>query len=651
MTKKYRPELDGVRCIAVMAVVFYHGDFQLFKGGFVGVDVFFVLSGYLMTSIIITELQNGTFSLLKFYERRARRILPMLYVTLAGTFLPAYAYMLDEDLTLFAKSAFTASLGLSNILFQRCTFGYYDTKTEYVPLVHTWTLGVEEQFYVVIPLLFMALWRLSTNCKHLVVTSLSLLTIGSFLLTIVIGGETDRQISFKFYMLPTRFWELAIGSLLAFVLPREQTKLIQQIMSLCGLCGILVAITCFDKTLPNPSYFTLVPTVSTAFLIAFCDQETAVGKFLAHKVPVTVGLISYSVYLIHQPVFAFIKITSLAPNEEFNSAFLIFLIIGFSYLTWRYIESPFRNAKLVSISQLLGFIATFFIGMSFFQFTLISNTQTPVQVTNMPEPSLFYFMDKTEFRLKCHDFADNQINAYFCPVGTTKNVSSQPTYLLYGDSLALALVSAFDQFNETGVFTSFTHFPNLLPTSDMVARGHVLNNYHGHMILPYEMMQFINKTSSIEKVFLAIDWSLELSNSQFFTDLAYTLQFFNNNNLKVYLFQEPPLQPVNPKQLYKNLVNRNKLSDENLRRYSCSREAYRQHLINSELELKNCFKKISSLSPSLNYNASYIRIEDALCDEKSCPVGTAAWPYFADNVHLTKSGNRLVKPILEKYID
>jgi peptidoglycan/LPS O-acetylase OafA/YrhL len=635
-----------------MAVIFYHADFQLFKGGFVGVDIFFVLSGYLMTSIIVTELKNETFSLLKFYERRARRILPMLYVTIAGTFLPAYTYMLDQDLILLAKSAFTASLDLSNVLFQQCTFGYYDTTTDYIPLVHTWTLGVEEQFYVVIPLLFMTLWQLSTNCKYLVIASLSLLTIGSFLLTILIGEENDRLISFKFYMLPTRFWELAIGSLLAFALPRRKNKWIQQAMSVCGLCGILVAITCFNKTLPNPSYFTLLPTVSTAFLIAFCDQETAAGKLLSHQIPVTVGLISYSVYLIHQPVFAFIRIASLAPHGKLNSTFLIFLTLGVSYVTWKCIESPFRNAKLVSISQLFGFIAIFFIIMSFFQMAVISNTRSTGEDTNMPHSSSFSFMYETEFKIKCHSIAENETRAQFCPVGTTKNVSQQqPSYLLYGDSLALALVSAFDEFNVTGVFTSVTHFCHVLPKSDQAARDILLKTYYGCKILPYEIMKFLNKTRSVKRVFVAIDWSLEIDNEEFFNDLTFLLRFFKSIGLKVYVFQEPPPQPVLPEQFYKNLADQRRLNDANLRRFSCSRATYRRHLVDVERKLANCFERVNSSLYALNNTVTYIRVEDALCDEQWCPIGTAAVPLFADRVHLTASGNRLLKPIFGKYIN
>jgi peptidoglycan/LPS O-acetylase OafA/YrhL len=155
----HRPELDGLRCIAVLAVIFFHAGFALFKGGFVGVDVFFVISGYLMTSIILKESSNGQFTLAQFYERRARRILPMLFATLIGCLFPAYWYMTDTDLAFFVKSVAYSSVGTSNFLFAKTTFGYYDIDTSLIPLVHTWTLAVEEQFYVIIPLIFICLWR------------------------------------------------------------------------------------------------------------------------------------------------------------------------------------------------------------------------------------------------------------------------------------------------------------------------------------------------------------------------------------------------------------------------------------------------------------------------------------------------------------
>jgi peptidoglycan/LPS O-acetylase OafA/YrhL len=159
----YRPELDGLRAIAVLAVVLYHADTTFCPGGFTGVDIFFVLSGYLMTSIITRDSLNNEFSLLKFYERRARRILPMLYLTIIISYFPAYKYLVDREFVNFTKSAFFASIGLSNFFFVSTIKGYFDTSTDLIPLVHTWNQGVEEQFYFIIPLVFLLFMRFGSK--------------------------------------------------------------------------------------------------------------------------------------------------------------------------------------------------------------------------------------------------------------------------------------------------------------------------------------------------------------------------------------------------------------------------------------------------------------------------------------------------------
>jgi peptidoglycan/LPS O-acetylase OafA/YrhL len=210
---KYRPELDGLRSIAILSVVFYHAGFTLLRGGFVGVDVFFVMSGYLMTTIIKNETESSVFTLKRFYERRARRIPPMLFFTLLVSYIPAQKYMIGKEFLFFSKSAFYSSIGISNILYSSTTRGYFDTTSHLLPLVHTWTLGVEEQFYVIIPLLFIVFWRFRKTAVFGVILTLAFI---SFYLTFAVMNRIQ-----SFYMLYTRFWELAIGSLIVF-LPQQK---------------------------------------------------------------------------------------------------------------------------------------------------------------------------------------------------------------------------------------------------------------------------------------------------------------------------------------------------------------------------------------------------------------------------------------------
>jgi peptidoglycan/LPS O-acetylase OafA/YrhL len=197
-TLKYRAELDGLRAIAVLSVLFYHAKFSLFKGGFVGVDVFFVLSGFFMSSIILQELEENKFTLRAFYERRVRRIFPMLIFTIFISYGPAYLFMEDDNFVYFTKSAFYSSVAVSNIFYSKTTKGYFDTSTDFIPLIHTWTLGVEEQFYVIITLIFILTWRFG---KFYVCGVVLILTIGSFYLTFLPLNSVR-----KFYMLHTRYF-------------------------------------------------------------------------------------------------------------------------------------------------------------------------------------------------------------------------------------------------------------------------------------------------------------------------------------------------------------------------------------------------------------------------------------------------------------
>jgi peptidoglycan/LPS O-acetylase OafA/YrhL len=195
---KYRAELDGLRAIAVTSVVFYHAGFKLFKGGYVGVDVFFVLSGFLMSSIILRENEAGKFTLRAFYERRARRILPMLMLTLIISYIPAYLLLTRDELRFFIKSSFYSSIAGSNIFYSKTTRGYFDTSSDLIPLIHTWTLGVEEQFYVIIPLIFIIFWRLG---KYFVCSIIATIAIVSFCLTRFYAFNSIQ----RFYLLYTRY--------------------------------------------------------------------------------------------------------------------------------------------------------------------------------------------------------------------------------------------------------------------------------------------------------------------------------------------------------------------------------------------------------------------------------------------------------------
>lgn len=356
----YRREIDGLRAVAVLPVILFHAGFEMFGGGFVGVDVFFVISGYLITSIILAEKEAGTFSLMRFYERRARRILPALFVVMAACTPFAWLWLLPNDMEDFSQSLIAVSLFVSNILFWSES-GYFDTAAELKPLLHTWSLAVEEQYYVLFPLFIMLTWRLGKRwiAGLLVVTaaiSLSLAQWGAY-----------NQSAATFFLLPTRSWELAIGAFIALYFSQRQrmdaSDAVKQAASGAGLLLILYSVFAFSKSTPFPSFYALLPTMGAALIILFATPSTVVGTLLGSKAFVGIGLISYSAYLWHQPLFAFARHRSLNEPSGLFLAALALAAIALAFLSWKYVETPFRCRQRFSRKQILIYGA---LGSAFF---------------------------------------------------------------------------------------------------------------------------------------------------------------------------------------------------------------------------------------------------------------------------------------------
>lgn len=330
---KYRPEIDGLRAVAVVPVIFLHAGIGGMHGGFVGVDVFFVISGYLITGIILEELSRGTFSLAGFYERRARRILPALYLVLIASFFAFRPVMFPRQFTDFAQSLIATPLFLSNVLFWRET-GYFMPDAELKPLLHTWSLAVEEQFYLVFPLMCLLLWRWRL---HVLVSVTAVLAGASFVLTYPMQEHMPAA---NYYLIPTRAWELGVGAFCAYV-TRAARSGASSLLGLLGLAMILAAVFLFDETVPYPSYYTLMPVLGTALVILFAQAGTLPGRALALQPMVWVGLVSYSAYLWHQPVLAYARLGFLDPPATGGMLLAIALTFALATLTRRLVEVPF----------------------------------------------------------------------------------------------------------------------------------------------------------------------------------------------------------------------------------------------------------------------------------------------------------------------
>ena len=319
---QYRKEIDGLRAIAVLPVIFFHGNLFGMTGGYIGVDIFFVISGYLITSILIEEIEGGRFSILNFYERRARRILPALTAVLLFTTIAAFILMPAGLFKSYSQSLVSVSTFLSNVFFY-LTSGYFSTASDEKPLLHTWSLAVEEQYYIFFPVLLSVLWFIG---KKRLTLFISALTITSLLLAQYLSFK--QAVDANFYLIFSRSWELFAGSLIAItgIQKFSIAKRGRDIIGSIGLTLIFYSIVFFDRLTPFPSMYTLAPVIGACLVIIFCDSTTTIGKFLSNRLFVGIGLISYSLYLWHQPIFAFLRIKTI--GEPAQQVFISSVVNG-----------------------------------------------------------------------------------------------------------------------------------------------------------------------------------------------------------------------------------------------------------------------------------------------------------------------------------
>lgn len=429
----YRPDIDGLRAVAVVAVVLFHAGLGGVSGGFVGVDVFFVISGFLITSIIRREQEKCVFTLAGFYERRARRILPAFFGVMIFCLIAGPLMMRPWDLADLGRSMKYALGSVSNIFFSRVTKDYFGADVETMPLLHTWSLGVEEQFYIVIPLLMLLLAR-GTNRDRM--------RRGVFITVAVLSlvwsaWLVPRERSLCFYLLPSRAWELALGGLLALHPAPAMNAAARNVLSVAGLLMILAAIVFYSAATPFPGPTALLPCMGTALVIlAGSNGKNATGRLLGSRPIVFVGLISYSLYLWHWPLFTLAKHLQLRSESwpPWITPALVALSFLLGWLSWRYIESPFRRREKWSRRGIFTF--------SLAGLLVLFACAVVVQKTN-----LFFKLLPSEanriaaFRLSKNPlgnegFADNAVAAAPYIYG---DKSVPPRMALWGDSHANAL--------------------------------------------------------------------------------------------------------------------------------------------------------------------------------------------------------------------
>jgi|TARA_B110000902_G_scaffold239237_1_gene287774 peptidoglycan/LPS O-acetylase OafA/YrhL len=339
----YRPEIDGLRAIAVLAVIMFHAGIEVLSGGFIGVDIFFVISGYLITAIIIKSLDSQQFSYLNFYARRAKRLLPAALVMILTTVLFSALILSPDKYYQLAKSAEFSNLFIANIWFMKHS-GYFDISTQISPLIHMWSLSVEEQFYFIYPFILVCAYKIGKI--KAIYWSIITIVLVTFILNLSL---VNIHPNFTFYMLPTRAWELGLGALTYF-LPQLKNDRFNTILSIVGMAAIFYALLLITEHDQYPGYLATIPTLSAALLIfSLHGKNNIIRKTLAIKPMVFIGKISYSSYLWHWPIIVFYRIYI---NERtFNATEVIILIISSliaGYFSWKYIENRYRYLEFSS---------------------------------------------------------------------------------------------------------------------------------------------------------------------------------------------------------------------------------------------------------------------------------------------------------------
>ncbi|WP_221798089.1 acyltransferase family protein [Oceanobacter mangrovi] len=470
---KYRAEIDGLRALAIVPVVLFHAGYGLFSGGFVGVDVFFVISGYLISTILLEEHANQTFSLVNFYERRIRRIIPALFLVMLVCLPFAWAWMLPKQMVSFSNSLMGTALSVSNMVFWKES-GYFAAAAEEKPLLHTWSLAVEEQYYLVFPLLLGLLWKFGSRKLFLCLVAIAICSLA------LSEWGWRHQPTANFFFALTRAWELILGALAAFFI-RQRGLESNNLLSILALALVLFSIFGYDEQIPFPSLYSLVPVLGSLGIILFADSGTLVGRLLSLKPLVWIGLISYSTYLWHQPLLAYSRLRT---TEDAGTAEIAVLILGsfiLGYLGYRFVERPFRDKQRFSRRFVFNF---FIVGTLLFvvlgatgKFTggLAQRFDKPgfVQAGKFTLPSReqgFCF-----YNFNTHKGLEVGVQGTQCTIGSDNPES--PSLLLYGDSFAAQWEPYFENLSQSLDFqlssvTTNWCFPSLGEGSTAPA-GHI----------------------------------------------------------------------------------------------------------------------------------------------------------------------------------
>ena len=426
---KYRVEIDGLRAWAVLPVILFHAGINAVPGGYVGVDVFFIISGYLITGVILDQLKQRSFTFSHFYFARARRILPALFVMLIITSIAAWILMIPSDLAGYGGSLSYAAAFLANVYF-RNNVNYFSPAAESMPLLHTWSLAIEEQYYLILPLLIVLVWK--KNPRRLSQLLLILFLV-SFVLSLL--GAVNFKMS-NYYLLPTRAWELLFGGLLFLY---KDSSLMRRVdhsfFTTLGLLLIVLACLGYDKATPFPSMYTLLPVIGAGLILNGKNEDVISKGLLKFQPLVGIGKISYSLYLWHFPIFALSAIVYSAHGTKVSVLWSLALTFLIALISYKFIEQPTRYLSRAP-KYFLAFLLV--VGLSLCAFGyLLHKDVSALKPLSVSQQGLLKLFDEGQSNIKwvnCSTTIDDP-----CVGG---DVSSQRAVVLFGDSHAFSIYEA-----------------------------------------------------------------------------------------------------------------------------------------------------------------------------------------------------------------
>jgi len=610
---KYRAEIDGLRALAVLPVILFHAGFKQFSGGFVGVDVFFVISGYLITTILIEDIEDKKFSIVSFYERRARRILPALFFVMLVCIPIAWMWMLPNQMNDFSQSLVAVSLFASNILFW-LESGYFDAAAKEKPLLHTWSLAVEEQYYVLFPIFLILAWRFGKNRVFWMVVVMAAISL------LVSEWGWRNTAAANFYLAPTRAWELFAGSIAAFVVQKKGVQK-NNPLALLGLVAIIFSIFAYDETTPFPSVYALVPVGGVVLLILFAARKTFAARFLSNKAFVSIGLISYSAYLWHQPLFAFARVRKIDEPSGILMAVLSLTSIVLAYLSWKYVEKPFRTTGLISREHLCGFATFGILIFTIFAFTAHISNGFDSRFSNS-ERQVINSASSNPLRLECHfpqitDSLQRDACIYFEGIPSVAILGNS-----HGTELAFALAIKLEKKGISVVHHTMSGCNHNYQKNDEA--GSVCYDWHQKVISELENNQII------DTVILSYRNEVYLEERSYRESLISIADSLSESGKEVILVLQAPLPGAHIDKYISSAVYDKKSQLSGLSRVEWNYIYSAKMLLISELP-----EEIKIIDP-----------EDVFCDDSVCSVIKDSKALYFDDDHMSLYGASLISDLI-----